>query len=277
MSTPTIQQLLRDLHNVTGLSVHLYDKQRRGLLHCGGHQPLCVLVHTNSDSLPLCYAFDALAFSEAERTGEVFVQSCPFGIYTALAPIFDTGNLIGFLLLDGAIRRDGGVSDAYAIERARSFLPNEEERIIQKVHAGLHVEGSVLDAIPSLLRATCGYIGTNSLFPFGNISLGLLTKRYIQHNLQSKLTLADISANLHCSKATLTENFRREFGVTIVQYINRVRLERACNMLIHTDIPICTVAEECGFSGAEYFSSLFKKEKGLSPLAYRRRYAALPQ
>ncbi len=276
MSTPTIQQLLHDLHDVTGLRVHLYDKQRRGLVHFGGHQPLCIFVHTNSDTLPQCHAFDALCFAEAERTGDVFVQNCPFGLYTAICPIFDAGNLIGFLQMDGALRSDEAAS-ANAIKRALAYLPNEAERVAAKVDACTHIDGHVLDATPSILRAACGYIGANGLFPFGNVSLGFLTKRYIQHNLQERLTLSDISTSLHCSKATLTETFRREFGITIVQYINRVRLDRACNMLVNTDLPVCAVAEDCGFSGAEYFSSLFKKEKGLSPLAYRRQYANTPK
>lgn len=272
MQTPTIQQLLRDLHEVTGLSVHLYDDQRRGLMHFGSHSPICILVHMNSDSLAPCFAFDARCFDEAERLGDVFVHECPLGLYTAIAPIFDASKRIGFLQLDGVLRTDAE-SDAATIERALSYLPDEAERIAAKVAATTHLHEEALRAIPSLLRATCGYIEAKSLFPLGNISLGLLTKRYIQHNLQCHLTLADISASLHCSKATLTDTFRREFGTTIVQYINRIRLERACNMLTNTDLPVCTIAEECGYSGAEYFSSLFKKEKGVSPLAYRREHA----
>ncbi len=272
MLTPTIQQLLHDLHDVTGLAVHLYDKQQRAIMHYGVQQPLCILVHTNAASIAECHAFDALGFSEAERTGDVFVQDCPFGFYTAVAPIFDAGKLVGFLQLDGAFRKsEEAIANATA--RALAYLPNESERIAAKIEVCRHLDGHVLDAIPSLLRATCGYIGAESLFPFGNVSLGYLTKRYIQHNAQGRLTLSDISAGLHCSKATLTETFRREFGITIVQYINRVRLERASNMLINTDLPVCTIAEECGFSGAEYFSSLFKKARGISPLAYRRAHA----
>lgn len=276
MNTPTIQQLLRDLHDVTGLSVHLYDDQQRGLLHFGRHQPLCILVHTNNDSMLACHAFDALGFSEAARTGDVFVRDCPLGMYTAVAPIFDAERLIGFLQVDGALRNTPEAIET-ATARALAYLPDEGERIAAKIEACTYKESSMLDAVPSILRATCGYIVAKSLFPFGNISLGLLTKRYINHNLQGRLSLADISANLHCSKATLTETFRREFGMTIVHYINRVRLERACNMLVNTDLPVCAIAEECGFSGAEYFSSLFKKEKGLSPLAYRRQYADTPK
>lgn len=274
MRTLTIQQLLQDLHTATGLSAHLYDAQRRGLIHRGNTQPICHLVYTNTESVRPCYAFDDLCFTEAAHTGDVYAAQCPFGLYTAIAPIYDSGKLIGFLQLDGAfLETEATLTNAK--RQARAYLPKSEARIDEKLAQTARISEQRAATIPALLRMACGYIEANSLFPVGDITLGILTKRYIKHHLQSKLTLADICTNLHCSKATLTETFRREFGITIVQYINRTRLEKACNLLANTDLPIHTVAEECGFSGAEYFSSLFKRAVGTSPLAYRRQNAVL--
>ena len=272
MDTIAVQQLLRDLHTVTGLSVHLYDSHRRGLIHYGKNQPLCNLIHTNADTSQLCHAFDDACFTQAATRGGVYAHVCPFGFYTAISPIYDAEKLIGYLQLDCALCNEDEAK-RIAFDAALAYLPGGEVRIQEKLAQSNLVSAATLEATPSLMRAVCGYIEANSLFPLGDITLGLLAKRYIKHNLQSKLTLADIGANLHCSKATLTETFRREFGITIVQYINRVRLEKACNLLRNTDLPIHTVAEECGFSGAEYFSSLFKRALGTSPLAYRRQNA----
>ena len=157
------------------------------------------------------------------------------------------------------------------MKSALAYLPDQESRLRAKSRAIPRKSERELEAACTLLHTVCRYIETQNLFPYGLISLGLLAKRYIKHNLQSKLMLADIAANLHCSKATLTETFRREFGITIVQYINQKRLEKACRLLVSTDLPISIVCEECGFSGGEYFSTLFKKTYALSPLAYRKR------
>lgn len=274
MRTLTIQQLLQDLHAATGLATHLYDAQQRGLIHYGKTQPICNLLHINTGALRPCYAFDDRCFAEAERTGDIFSTECPLGLYTAIAPIFDAGKLIGFLQLDGAL-----IDTDEALTNTRQAIltlsPESAARVDEKLLQTVRIREELATAVPTLLRMACNYIEVNSLFPLGNITLGILAKRYIKHNLQNKLTLADICANLHCSKATLTETFRREFDITIVQYINRVRLEKACNLLCNTDLPIHAVAEECGFSGAEYFSSLFKRALGTSPLAYRRQNATV--
>ncbi len=270
MRTLTIQQLLQDLHVTTGLATHLYDAQQRGLIHYGKTQPICNLVHLNEESHLPCHAFDHLCFGEAKRTGDVFTATCPFGLYAAISPIYDGEKLLGFLQLDCAML-DSEETLANAKRATLAFLPDNPLRIDEKLAQTKKIAAARVATVPSLLRMACGYIEANNLFPVGDITLGILAKRYIKHNLQSKLTLADICTNLHCSKATLTETFRREFGITIVQYINRTRLEKACNLLGNTDLPIHTVAEECGFSGAEYFSSLFKRALGTSPLAYRRQ------
>lgn len=270
METPTIHQLLQDLHDVTGLAVHLYDAQERGLIHFGNYMGLCALLHVSDEAYKTCHNFDAQCFREAAARDDVYVQSCPFGIYTAICPIRDTGKLLGFLQLDSVLC-DTPESEQNARELSLAYLPEEDARILQRMASIVRVPEGRLAAIPTILRTVCGYIEANSLFPVGDISLGVLIKRYVKHNLLSPLTLADIAASLHCSKATLTETFRREFGITIVQYIHTLRLTKARHMLLNTELPIGTVAEECGFSGAEYFSSLFKKEVGLSPLLYRKK------
>ena len=261
---------MQDLHRATGLGVHLYDAQQRGLIHFGNYMGLCALLHVSDEAYASCHAFDQQCFREAEACDDVYVKDCPFGIYTAICPIRDTGKLLGFLQLDSVLC-DAHESEEASHALALRHLPEESARIRQRLSYIVRVPEERLAAIPTILRTVCGYIEANSLFPVGDISLGVLIKRYIKHNLLSPLTLADIGEGLHCSKATLTDTFRREFGITILQYIHTVRLTKARHMLLNTELPIGTVAEECGFSSAEYFSSLFKKEVGVSPLLYRKK------
>ncbi len=269
----TINRLLQDLHAATGLAVHLYDAQGRMLFHTAGAQPFCSLLHTAPGTRERCLAFDHELFREAERHGDVLARECPFGIFAAICPIFDTDKLNGFLMMSNVM--DEAPEHVESVRaRALSVLPQDAARIHDRLTSFPKLPRATLNAVPSILRTVCAYIEMQSLFPAGDITLGLLIKRYIKHNLQGKLTLSDIGANLHCSKATLTETFRREFGITIVQYINTLRLQKAEHLLCNTEMPVRTVAEECGFSGAEYFSSLFKKECGCSPLAYRHAHAA---
>lgn len=59
--------------------------------------------------------------------------------------------------------------------------------------------------------------------------------------------------HLHCSTVTLTEHFRREFGMTIFTYLNNKRLGQAERLLTETEMSISEVAEESGFADANLF------------------------
>lgn len=74
-------------------------------------------------------------------------------------------------------------------------------------------------------------------------------------------------------------SFKRRFtqatGLTPLQYVHTLRLEEAKQMLETTDLPIDAVAGEVGYEDASFFRRLFRREVGLSPNVYRRRFGAI--
>ena len=71
--------------------------------------------------------------------------------------------------------------------------------------------------------------------------------------------------------ASILRSTCQEFGITVVTYINKTRLKMGAKLLKGSALSVFDIAQECGFSSAEYFSNLFKKEYGCSPLIYRQR------
>ena len=111
----------------------------------------------------------------------------------------------------------------------------------------------------------------------GDMTIGQLVKSYVKHNISRKITLSDISWNLHYSTVTLTEHFKKEFGITIMEYVMKKRMEKAVKLLLHSDLSIREIAEECGFSDNEYFSRCFKNYHGTSPIAWRKKIKEVNQ
>ena len=100
---------------------------------------------------------------------------------------------------------------------------------------------------------------------------GQLVRAYVGKNLGEKITLSKMSKNLHCSTVTLTEAFRREFGMTIMEYVLSERMKLARRLLL-TSASVTEIAASCGYPDVEYFSKCFKRENaGLSPTQWRRR------
>ncbi|GAC1371682.1 MAG: AraC family transcriptional regulator [Hymenobacter sp.] len=93
---------------------------------------------------------------------------------------------------------------------------------------------------------------------------------YIKQHLSETLTIDKLSALACMSKATFFRVFKREFGLTPVEFIIRERLGEAKRLLRH---PLASVAEVClraGFNNLSYFQALFKKHEGVTPGAYKK-------
>ena len=62
-----------------------------------------------------------------------------------------------------------------------------------------------------------------------------------------------------------------EMGMTFIEYLIGTRMERACELLMTTDMKGFEIAYASGYNDPHYFSSTFKKLKGMSPMEYRKR------
>ncbi len=81
--------------------------------------------------------------------------------------------------------------------------------------------------------------------------------------------MADAAAT---SRAGLNRKIKTILGITPMDFLREVRLQRACTMLQDTNISINDVARKCGFADARYFSRIFKSKKGITPSEYRNSF-----
>lgn len=94
---------------------------------------------------------------------------------------------------------------------------------------------------------------------------------YINKNYNKNLTLDLLSKTFYLSINTLCKNFKKEMNTTINQYILLTRFNNAKIYLLQTNKSIESISELCGFSSANYFSLIFKKQYGISPANYRKK------
>lgn len=95
---------------------------------------------------------------------------------------------------------------------------------------------------------------------------------YARAMVDRPLTLAELARVAHLSPTHLLRLFPQVVGQTPHQYVIAARLERAQQLLRHTDRPITDICFAVGFRSLGSFSALFRRRLGLSPEAYRRRF-----
>lgn len=86
------------------------------------------------------------------------------------------------------------------------------------------------------------------------------------------LNRADVAKAAGTSVVTLGKQFQEHLHTTMNHYICSLRLEKAVHLLENTDLPIETVAGQCGFSYAYYFARVFRQRYGLTPAKYRAEH-----
>ncbi len=92
----------------------------------------------------------------------------------------------------------------------------------------------------------------------------------IEENTGNILTVEDLSSRLEISSSHLTRLFKQSTGLPPCEYMIRIRLEKAKDLLRTEKLPVGDIAYLSGFCDASYMSKLFKKLEGCTPNEYRK-------
>ncbi|RED58190.1 MULTISPECIES: response regulator [Cohnella] len=120
------------------------------------------------------------------------------------------------------------------------------------------------DFLTSVLRL----IGSDSGGP-GGIAEG--AKAYIQQHYQEAITIKKISDHLHYSPNYLNQVFKQETGETLLEYMTKVRVEKAKALLTDTDRKVLDITTAVGYNHETYFRNVFKHYTGVTPKEYREK------
>ena len=267
----TLEKLLDDFYRMSGVGVAVIDKQFHTVLMESGRggESFCTAIHKSPTCLKKCLQSDKEAFHIIEKSREMYIYTCPFGLTEVMVPIFDDRSVIAyFFLVMGLGKRE---NRAFPVRRAMEFSKELRREKLQEMAENLPWnDGNIWETYFHLLTVMAAYIGKNGLIRESHQSLGEIIKSYVDKNIDRKITLAELSKKLHRSIVTLTECFRKEFGVSIMQYVFQRRMEAARQMLVEDKLSIGEIAYSCGFQDIEYFSRCFKREFGKPPSVWRK-------
>lgn len=95
-------------------------------------------------------------------------------------------------------------------------------------------------------------------------------KRYIDLHFKEALTLDQLAEDAHMNKYYLSHAFKREYGVSPINYMIGKRIEESKYLLAETDLSMSQIAQLLGFSSLSYFSQVFRRTQAVTPMAYRQ-------
>ena len=195
------------------------------------------------------------------------------------------------LNLEGRELRDKEVSFFQSLtreERMRSFLEQESSVIAGRDDGRLHEtlselirelkerkrkkEASLLaDLLMVQMLIHLKRQWTERKINEGNISFYIRrAQEYLEENFDSDITVAQVAEAVNLSEGYLQRLYKRERGISLMDKVLWMRIEKAKLLLENSTLPVIDVAVAAGFNSRQHFSSTFTRLVGCSPAAWRK-------
>lgn len=292
-----LARILNDLSTLHGLSLCVKDytgfiagdKELKQVLlpYLGHNNAYCLFIKKNKDRYRHCLCMmKKMAAASLER-GCTYQGACYAGIREVVVPIFTDTRLQG-VITAGFLPMSK--EEAYPrIQRAMADAsPGDQQRALElyqthiaSVTTDVERHLPTLEFIAAYLSACC----RQTIFDLDSRQL-IAQKRkeigveavcrqaidFINQHVSERISVSAIADVCHLSPSTISHIFKKHVGFSLSAYVNRLRIERAKEMLLNANETIESICLGVGISDPNYFSRLFKQMTGHTPTEFRIRY-----
>ena len=272
------QDYERAFAQATGLPLALRPPEVWSFAHGRkrNQNPFCTLMSSHSRSCAACLQAQEQTNGAALNGAKTVI--CFAGLCDTAVPVRLGGELVGFLqtgqvmlkqptkaqfartarqLLEWGLKVDlGKVEEAYF--HTKVLKPKEYEAVVRL----LHTFSQHLSLVGNQLLMQQSHAEPPAV---------VIAKQFIQDHQSEDLTLGQVSKSVNTSTYYFCKLFKRATGLHFTQYLARVRIEKAKNLLLNPNLRISEIAFEIGFQSLTHFNRVFKRLIGQSPTDYRNQ------
>ncbi len=264
-----IISILKDLHEISGarMSIHSVDGEEL-YAYPLELSPFCKYIQRDYFVRRACIQCDRLACEQLKNSKEPHIYQCGCGLFEGVAPIYHYGVLSGYLMM-GQIKDEHKENDQLIFKSSRHLFSSDDEYNEHFNKISVLTSGKLLSFV-HLMGIVAEHMTNHNRITTKAESLPEQIKKFLNQNYAKAITLDEIAMRFDCSKSTIMNVFRKKYGITIIAYLNQVRLERAGKLACDTDLSFKEIAGECGFYDQNYFSKQFTITYGCSPTEFRK-------
>ena len=152
----------------------------------------------------------------------------------------------------------------------RCMMEAYDEYLVKDVCYKLPIRANIYLIMSALLRFYCGTKNELDKLVYHNVMRLKPVISYIGDNYSEKLRIETLSEKIMVSPDYFTKMFKDSIGKTPIDYINGIRINKAMQLLVESDLSMSEISDAIGFCNANYFHKIFKQYMNVSPLAYRK-------
>jgi AraC-like DNA-binding protein len=274
---PEWQKFQEDFAAATGLEVILVDSLGGGAETRQARSQLCELLASSEEGRHVCQRFHQEILHRAEHKPAVAV--CDAGLHEVAWPVQISGVHVGYLLFGGV--RCGGVTPT-AQARVRHLLQRagvklEANDLSVAMQSCREIPLRVLEAYLSWVALVVQQMAAKLSSPTAFIKESLpqavekAMRQVRAQAVQGEISLPTLAKTCGVSAGHLSRLFHQSTGLTLTEFIGRVRVEHARQLLQKQDQRVTEVAFASGFNSLSQFHRVFRRVFGHSPREMRRQ------
>jgi AraC-like DNA-binding protein len=275
------QDYERAFNVLTGLPVSLQPVETWQLPHHGkrNENPFCALVSQNSHACAACLqAWEQLCEKAATEPKTI---TCQAGLLDTAVPVRLGNRLIGYLQTGQLFsRRPAPRQFDRAAELVAGWGVEVDREALRKAYYSTKVvTAKQHESVVKLLVIFAQHLamlGNQIFIQQKNAEPPIIrrAKEYIYEHHTEHLSLARAAKAVNMSTFYFCKMFKKVTGINFTDYLSRVRIEKAKNLLLNPNLRVSEIAFEVGFESLTHFNRVFKKLLGQSPTEYRAQLLA---
>jgi len=275
------QEYERAFNVLTGLPVSLQPLETWQLPHHGrrNENPFCALVSQKSRACAACLQVWEQLCEKA--VNEPKTITCPAGLLDTAVPVRLGDRLIGYLQTGQLL---GSRPTPRQFERAAKLVAGwgvdlDRATLREAFYSTKVVTAKQHESIVRLLVIFAQHLamlGNQIFIQQKNTEPPIIkrAKEYIYEHHTEELSLARAAKAVNMSTFYFCKMFKKVTGINFTDYLSRVRIEKAKNLLLNPNLRVSEIAFEVGFQSLTHFNRVFKKLLGQSPTEYRAQLLA---
>jgi AraC-like DNA-binding protein/ligand-binding sensor protein len=238
--------------------------------------PLCVLLTATPAGCTGCLETQRRAQRAAGKNGSAHQINCFAGLTDVAVPVL-CGSLHVATLMSGQVfRREPTDRDFKLVSgMVRGGGNGDWEKKLRRAYFETPVvTAERFEAIIQLLNVFAQYLADvasrQALARTSEEPAAVASaKQFVQAHVEEPLTLAQVVRHVHVSRFYFCKLFKKATGMTLTEYVSRVRVEKAKTLLVDPSLRVSEIVYAAGFGSIPQFNSVFKRLVGMPPTEYR--------
>lgn len=267
-----MEKAIADFYKITKLKVTVYDKERNMVFsYPKENKDFCNIARRCPELAKECRLCDAKAMDICEKTTKPYIYTCHMNLVEGVNPIMINSEVSGFVMVGQKIEESHEDDIKRRIFEVSKLFEIDGNELLSAMDSLDKTDISEMEAVMNVMMMCTSHLYRHRvIIKRGDDVPSYQIEEYLYENLSKDLSVPTICKHFHISKSKLYTISKKAFGIGFSDYVRKIRVWEGKKALKNTTKSINQIAEEVGFSDANYFIRVFRQQEGVSPNKYRK-------